>query len=103
MLSIVLLAIVFLYRRFRRTAGDVPWTCQAAAAIALSFGVVTAIAGAGQSVPVAFFTLSEREYRNLQVLWFTTGAMLLYRGHRRPYPSCGASRLLKNPGDRAVF
>ena len=68
MLSIVLLAIVFLYRRFRRTAGDVPWTCQAAAAIALSFGVVTAIAGAGQSVPVPFFTLSEREYGNLQVL-----------------------------------
>ena len=52
-LSIWLLVIVFLYRRFRRAADDVPWACQAAAAIALSLGVGTMIAGVGHSVVVA--------------------------------------------------
>ena len=79
-LSIVLLAVVFLYRRFRRAAGDVPWVCQAAAAIALTFGVGTAVAGVGHSVAVTSLALSEREYGSLQILWFTTGAMLLYAG-----------------------
>ncbi len=79
-LSIVLLAIVVLYRRFRRAAGDVPWVCQAAAAIALSLGALTAIAGVGHCMAVASVALSERVYGNLQVLWFTTGAMLVYTG-----------------------
>ena len=79
-LSIVLLVVVFLYRRFRRAAADVPWTCQAAAAIALSLGALTAITGVGHSMAVASVALSERVYGNLQVLWFTTGAMLVYTG-----------------------
>ncbi len=79
-LSIVLLAIVVLYRRFRRAAGDVPWVCQAAAAIALSLGALTAIAGVGHCMAVSSVALSERVYGNLQVLWFTTGAMLVYTG-----------------------
>ena len=79
--SIVTLPVVVaLYRRFRRNAGAVPWTCQAAAAIALCWGVVTALAGIGHSLAVASVALSEREYGNLQILWFTTGAMLLYVG-----------------------
>ena len=79
-LIVSLPVVVALYRRFRRTAGAVPWTCQAAAAIALSWGVVTALAGIGHSLAVASVALSEREYGNLQILWFTTGAMLLYVG-----------------------
>ncbi len=44
------------------------------------FLVLTAIAGVGHSVAVASLALSEREYGSLQILWFTTGAMLLYAG-----------------------
>ena len=79
-LIVSLPVVVALYRRFRRTAGAVPWTCQAAAAIALCWGVVTALAGIGHSLAVTSVALSEREYGNLQILWFTTGAMLLYVG-----------------------
>ena len=51
-LAIVLVVVVILYRRFRRAAGAVPWTCQAAAAIALSFGALTTITGVGHSIAV---------------------------------------------------
>ena len=59
-LATVLLVIVVLYRRFRRAADDVPWACQAAAAIALSLGALTAITGVGHSMAVASVALSER-------------------------------------------
>lgn len=79
-LSIVLLVIVFLYRRFRRGAADVPWVCHAAAAIALTLGVLTVITGVAHSVAVASLAWSEHEYGPLQILRFTTGAMLVYSG-----------------------
>ncbi len=78
--SILLVVVVFLYRRFRRSAAEVPWACQAAAAIAVTLGVATVISGVGHSVAVASLALSEREYGPLQILRFTTGAMLVYSG-----------------------
>ena len=72
--------VVLLYRRFRRSAAEVPWACQAAAAIAVTLGVGTVISGVGHSVAVASLALSQREYGPLQILRFTTGAMLLYSG-----------------------
>ncbi|MFQ5740041.1 MAG: hypothetical protein ACE5JX_13625 [Acidobacteriota bacterium] len=105
-LSIWLLVVVLLYRRFRRAAADVPWVCHAAAAVALSLGVGTVIAGVGHSVAVASLGLSEREYGPLQILRFTTGAMLVYAGAmnaalyraikvgRRPAIAAGAATAL---------
>ena len=78
--SILLLVVVVIYRRFRRAEDDVPRACQAAAATALTLGVVTALAGVGHSVAVGSLALSEGEYGDLQVLRFTTGAMLVYSG-----------------------
>lgn len=78
--SIVLVFVVFLYRRFRRSAAEAPWACHAAAAIAVTLGVGTAVSGVVHSVAVASLALSEREYGPLQILRFTTGAMLVYSG-----------------------
>ena len=77
LLSVV---IVFRYRRFRRSAFDAHWTCHVAAAIGLVFGVVTTIGGVGHSVNVAYLAWNEPEYGPLQILRFTTGAMLIYTG-----------------------
>ena len=57
-----------------------PWTCHVAAAIALVFGVITTIGGVGHSVNVAYLAWNEPEYGPLQILRFTTGAMLIYTG-----------------------
>ena len=39
--AILLVVVVFLYRRFRRSAAEIPWVFQAAAAIGVTLGVVT--------------------------------------------------------------
>jgi hypothetical protein len=78
--SIWFLIVVFLYRRFSRYAPEAPYACHAAAAIALSLGVVTVIAGLGHSVAVVSLALRDAQDRPLTILRFTTGAMLLYSG-----------------------
>jgi hypothetical protein len=78
--SMALLPIVFLSRRFTRAFPGEPWACHAAAAIAVTFGVSNVITGVAHSVAVASLALREPEYGPLQILRFTTGAMLLYSG-----------------------
>ena len=80
-ISTMLLVLVLLYRRFRPSAAEVPYTRHAAAAFALSLGVPTAISGVAHSVAVASLALSGTlEYGPLMILRFTTGAMLVYAG-----------------------
>ena len=55
------MVVVLLSRRFRRSAAEVPWACQAAAAIAVALGVVTVTGGVGHSVAVIPVAFSERE------------------------------------------
>ena len=78
--SVALLTIVFLSRRFTRRFPGEPWACHIAAAIAVTFGVSNVITGVAHSVAVASLALREPEYGPLQILRFTTGAMLLYSG-----------------------
>ena len=78
--SIVLLVVVVLYRRFRRAAPSVPWACQVAAAVAVTLGVLNVITGVAHSAAVASLALKEPEYGPLQILRFTTGALLVYSG-----------------------
>lgn len=73
-------AFWFLYRRFKRAAPKVPSICHVAAAFARIGGGITLIAGVGHSVAVASLAYSLNEYGALQVLWFTTGVMLVYTG-----------------------
>lgn len=91
-----MLVIVLLYRRFRRSATEVPYACHAAAAIALSLGAATVIGGVGHSIAVVSVALGEREYGPLQILRFTTGAMLVYSGamNLAVYPAMKAGRRL---------
>lgn len=79
-LSLLVLANGWLFLRFRRAAADVSWTYHVAAAIAVSLGALTAVAGIGHSVAVTSLALSEPEYGLLQALRLTTGAMLIYAG-----------------------
>ena len=78
--SILLLIVVFPYRQFRRSAVEVPWVFQAAAAIGLTLGVLTMISGAVHSAAVTAVAFNEREWAPLTILRFTTGAMLMYSG-----------------------
>jgi hypothetical protein len=78
--SLALLPIVLLSRRFTRASPGGPWACHVAAAIAVTFGVANVITGVAHSVAVASLALREPEYGPLQILRFTTGAMLLYSG-----------------------
>ena len=78
--SVALLPIVFLSRRFTRRFPSEPWACHVAAAIAVTFGVSNVITGVAHSVAVASLALRAPEYGPLQILRFTTGAMLLYSG-----------------------
>ncbi|MEK6325892.1 MAG: hypothetical protein AABN33_30005, partial [Acidobacteriota bacterium] len=78
--SILLLVVVVLYRRFRRSAAEVPWVFQAAAAIGVSLGVLTMISGVVHSAAVTAVAFSEREWAPLTIQRFTTGAMLMYSG-----------------------
>jgi hypothetical protein len=79
-LFIWLLIVALLSRRFRRSAPEVPWACHVAAANALFLGATTLIGGLGHSLAVASLALSEHEYGSLQMMRFTTGAMLVYSG-----------------------
>jgi hypothetical protein len=78
--SVALIPIVFLSRRFTSRFPREPWACHVAAAIAVTFGVSNVITGVAHSVAVASLALREPEYGPLQILRFTTGAMLLYSG-----------------------
>jgi hypothetical protein len=78
--SVALIPIVFLSRRFTRKFPHEPWACHVAAAIAVTFGISNVITGVAHSVAVASLALREPEYGPLQILRFTTGAMLLYSG-----------------------
>jgi hypothetical protein len=78
--SVALIPIVFLSRRFSRRFPGEPWACHVAAALAITFGVSNVITGFAHSVAVASLALREPEYGPLQILRFTTGAMLLYSG-----------------------
>lgn len=57
-----------------------PPICHATAAIALTFGVGNVITGTAHSVAVTSLAFVEFEYGPLQILRFTTGAMLVYSG-----------------------
>jgi CubicO group peptidase (beta-lactamase class C family) len=78
--AILLLVVVVLYRRFRQSAGGVPWVFQAAAAVAVTLGILTLISGVAHSTAVAALALREHEWSPLTILRFTTGAMLMYAG-----------------------
>jgi hypothetical protein len=78
--SLALLPIVLLTRRFTRGFPNEPWACHVAAAIAITFGVSNVIAGGAHSFAVASLALRQPGYGPLQILRFTTGAMLLYSG-----------------------
>ena len=79
--STVFLLLVLVYRRLRPSCAGVPYTHQAAAALGLSLGILTVLAGVGHSVAVASLALSGSEqYGPLTILRFTTGAMLIYAG-----------------------
>jgi hypothetical protein len=78
--SVALLPVVFLSRRFTRRFPHEPWACHVAAAIAVTFGVSNVISGVAHSIAVASLALREPQYGPLQILRFTTGAMLLYSG-----------------------
>ena len=78
--AIMLLIVVFLYRRFRQSADAVPWVFQAAAAIGVTLGVLTMISGVVHSTAVTALAFKEHEWSPLTILRFTTGAMLIYSG-----------------------
>jgi len=78
--SLALLPIVLLTRRFTRGFPNEPWACHVAAAIAVTFGASNVITGVAHSIAVASLAMREPEYGPLQILRFTTGAMLLYSG-----------------------
>jgi len=93
--SALLLAILLLYRRFRRSAIDASAAFSAAAAIALSLGILTVVGGiAHTSAIVALALRGQREYGPSLILLFTTGVMLLYCGgmHVATYRGIRAGR-----------
>lgn len=74
------LANVWLFRRFRRADAHVSFAYHVAAAIALTLGTLTALAGIGHSAAVVSLAAGEPEYGPIQALRLTTGAMLIYSG-----------------------
>ena len=93
-LSIFALIGIVLYRRFRRSAPEVPPACHVAAVIALVVGAGALIGGVGHSVAVASLTLREPQYGPLQILRLTTGALLVFSGAMTlaMYPGIKAGR-----------
>ena len=77
---LLLLFIVFLYRRFRRAAAHVPRIFHASAAIAVSVGLITMVSGMIHSAAVTAVAFDERQWVPLTILRFTTGALLMYAG-----------------------
>ena len=78
--SLVWLAVSHINRRLGHSTGDVPIACHIAATIGVAFGVLAVTGGVGHSVAVGSLAWTEPEYGSLQILRFTTGAMLLYSG-----------------------
>jgi hypothetical protein len=93
-LVIMLLAGVHLCRRSRRAAPEVPWACHVAAVIALLVGAGAVVGGLGHSAAVMSLALREPAYGPLQMLRFTTGAILVYSGAMTlaMYPGIKAGR-----------
>jgi hypothetical protein len=75
-----LLDVVFLSRRFTRAFPCEPWACHVAAALAVTIGAANVITGAAHSFAVASLALREPGYGPVQILRFTTGAIMLYSG-----------------------
>lgn len=78
--SLLLVVVLFLYQRFRRSADGVPSVFQVAAAIGVTLGVVTMLSGVVHSAAVTALAFSDREWAPLTILRFTTGALLMYSG-----------------------
>jgi len=78
--AILVVAVGFLYRRFRRSAAEVPWIFQATAAIALPVGLITMISGMLHSSAVTAVAFREDQWVPLTILRFTTGMLLMYSG-----------------------
>jgi hypothetical protein len=74
------LIVALLFRRFRRSAPGVPWASHVAATFAVFLGAVALVGGLGHSAAVASLAMREGAYGPLQILRFTTGAMLVYFG-----------------------
>jgi hypothetical protein len=88
------LIAVLLFRRFRRSAPGVPWAFHVVATFAVFLGAVALIGGLGHSAAVASLAMREGAYGPLQILRFTTGAMLVYFGAMSVavYPAIKAGR-----------
>lgn len=78
--SMAALVIVVIFRRFTRAVPDVPWTCQVAAALAVTLGVTNVTTGVAHSLAVVSLALKEPEFGRVQIMRLTMGAMLLYSG-----------------------
>ena len=74
------LIVVLLFRRFRHSAPGVPRAFHVVATFAVFLGAVALIGGLGHSAAVASLAMREGAYGPLQILRFTTGAMLVYFG-----------------------
>ena len=80
-LTASLLGGVLLYRRFRRSALDASPSFSGAAAIGLILGALTLVGGMGHTTAIVSLALrGQRAYGPSLILFFTTGAMLLYCG-----------------------
>jgi hypothetical protein len=78
--GIAVVIILILNRRFKPRSPEALYPCRIAAAIAVTVGAVNVITGIGHSLAVASLAANEPEYGPLQILRFTTGAMLVYSG-----------------------
>jgi hypothetical protein len=78
--SLLWLAIALMNRRVRHSNGHASITCHIAATIGVTFGALAVIGGLGHSMAVGSLALRETEYGSVQILRFTTGALLLYSG-----------------------
>ena len=78
--SLLWLAVARINRGVGHSTGEVPIACHIAATIGVTFGVLAVTGGVGHSVAVGSLAWREPEYGSLQILRFTTGAMLLYSG-----------------------
>jgi hypothetical protein len=78
--AIAVVVILILNRRFKRRNPEALYPYRVAAAIAVTVGAVNVITGIGHSLAVASLAAKEPEYGPLQILRFTTGAMLVYSG-----------------------
>ena len=78
--SMIALVVVFLYRRFIRSADGVRWIFPAVAAIGATVGAITLLVGMIHTAAIATLAVQEGVWVPLTILRFTTGAMLMYAG-----------------------